>query len=160
MARPDDSLDWAFEYESDEMIAEIMAEIGAVVMGNSGGDPQEDVLPYGGQLKVPQFIVTHHPRDPVTVGGLTFTYVNDLEHAVALAKAAAADKSVALLGASIDQQCLSAGLVDELVLHVAPVIIGAGVRLFDRLPEQDIRLERTGLASSSQITSLRFRVIR
>jgi dihydrofolate reductase len=158
MARPNDSLDWAFNYDSDKMVEEVTAEIGAVVMGN-GGEITEDGLPYGGQAQVPQFVVTHHPRDPVTVGGLTFTFVNSIECAVELAKAAAGEKNVMLLGASINQQCLNAGLVDEIMIHLAPVIIGQGIPLFANLPAGDIELERIDLVATGQITSLRFRVI-
>jgi len=158
IARPNDEIDWAFKYSADEMTKEIIAEIGAVVMGN-GGYITENALPYGGQVKVPQFVVTHKPRDPVTIGGLTFTFVNSIERAVALAKAAAGEKSVTLLGASIDQQCLNAGLVDEIMIHLAPVLIGKGIRLFDNLRAGDTELERIELVATGGITSLRFRVI-
>lgn len=159
MARPNDEIDWAFKYSADEMTKEIMAEIGAVVMGN-GGDITENALPYGGQVKVPQFVVTHKLRDPVTVGGLTFTFVNSIERAVALAKEAAGEKSVTLLGASIDQQCLNAGLVDEIMIHLAPILIGKGIRLFDNLKAGDTELERIELVATGGLTSLRFRVIK
>jgi dihydrofolate reductase len=159
MARPNDEMDWAFKYSDDEMSKEIGAEIGAVVMGNGDYPTAEDPLPYGGQVKVPQFVVTHKHRDPVTVGGLTFTYVNSIERAVTLAKEAAGEKSVTLLGASIDQQCLNAGLVDEIMIHLVPVLIGEGIRLFDNLKAGDIELERIELVATGGITSLRFRVI-
>jgi dihydrofolate reductase len=117
-------------------------------------------LPYGGEAKVPQFVVTHHPRDPLTVDGLPFTFSDSIERAVSLAREAAGEKSVMLLGASIDQQCLNAGLVDEIVLHLVPVLIGKGIRLFDKLNDGDIELERIALDATEQITSLRFRVIK
>jgi dihydrofolate reductase len=160
MARPNDEIDWAFKYADDEMSKGIMAEIGAVVMGNSRYHPGEDPLPYGGLVKVPQFVVTHKPRDPLTVGGLTFTFVNSIERAIALAKEAAGEKNVTLLGASIDQQCLNAGLVDEIMIHLAPVLIGNGIRLFDNLKGGDVELERTELVATGELTSLRFRVIK
>jgi dihydrofolate reductase len=160
MARPNDEIDWASKYADDEMSKGIMAEIGAVVMGNSRYHPDEDSLPYGGLDKVPQFVVTHKLRDPLTVGGLTFTFVNSIERAVALAKAAAGEKNVTLLGASIDQQCLNAGLVDEIMIHLAPVLIGNGIRLFDNLQIGDTELERTELVATGELTSLRFRVIK
>ena len=84
MARPNDEIDWAFKYSADAMTQGIVAEIGAVLMCNSG-EITADALPYGGEAKVPQFVVTHKPRDPLTIGGLTFTFVNSLESAVALA---------------------------------------------------------------------------
>jgi len=158
MARPNDEIDWAFKYAPDAMISEIMAEIGAVVMGN-GSPISADTLPYGGEIRVPQFVVTHKPRDPQTVGGLTFTFVEGVERAITLAKAAAGEKSVTLLGASIDQQALNAGLVDEIMIHLAPVLIGEGIRLFDKLKPGDLQLERTELVATGGITSLRFRVL-
>jgi dihydrofolate reductase len=98
-----------------------------------------------GRGKVPQFVVTHHPRDPVTIGGVNFTFVDSIESAIELAKDAAGEKSVTLLGASIDQQCLNAGLVDEIMTHLAPVLIGKGIRLFDSLKVGDTQIERIGL---------------
>ncbi len=163
MARPDGTIDWAFKFGSDGMVDEIMGEIGAVVMGNRGfreGTMNENTIPYGGMVKVPQFVVSHHLRAPVTLGGLTFTFVNSIESAVAQAKAAAGDKSVTLLGASIDQQCLKAGLVDEILIHLAPILLGEGIRLFDQLGAANVELERTEIAATSQVTSLRFRITR
>jgi dihydrofolate reductase len=86
--------------------------------------------------------------------------VRRIEHAVALAKAAAGEKNVTLLGASIDQQCLNAGLVDEIMIHLAPVLIGNGIRLFDNLQIGDTELERTELVATGELTSLRFRIIK
>ena len=160
IARPNDSLDWANKYADDEMTKGITAEIGAVVMGNGRYHPGEDPVPYGGLVNVPQFVVTHHPRPSLTVDGLIFTFVNSIERAVSLAREAAGEKSVMLLGASIDQQCLNAGLVDDIVIHLTPVLIGNGIRLFDNLKAGDIELERIGLDATEQLTSLRFRVIK
>ncbi len=157
IARPNGGIDWGLNYDNDAMVNESYGEIGAVVMGN-GGTITEDALPYGGQVKVPQFVVTHHPRDPVTVGGLTFTFVDSIERAVSLAREAAGEKSVMLLGGSIDQQCLNAGLVDEIMIHLTPVLICEGIRLFDKLKVQDIELERIELVATSQVTSMRFRI--
>ena len=70
------------------------------------------------------------------------------------------DNNVSLLGASIDQQCLKAGLVDEIVLHVAPILLGEGGRLFDHLGNEPIELGRAGVVSQTGITSLRFSVIK
>jgi dihydrofolate reductase len=159
IARPNDDVSWGFNYGTDRMMDEIMQEIGAVVMGNRRVYWSENGLPYGGRLKVPQFVVTHTPRKPVTIGGLTFEFVDSLERAIAQAKTAAGEKSVILLGASIDQQALNAGLVDEIMVHLAPILIGDGIRLFDNLKATDIELERTELVATGGITSLRFRII-
>jgi dihydrofolate reductase len=90
---------------------------------------------------------------------LRFTFVDSIEVAVALAREAAGEKSVMLLGGSIDQQCLNAGLVDEIVIHLAPVLIGEGIRLFGNLKRGDIELERIECVATVGITSLRFRVV-
>ncbi len=163
IAGPNDEVDWGFKFGSDAMVDEIMKEIGAVIMGNRGfkeGWMDENAIPYGGMVKAPQFVVTHEPRGPVTIGGLTFTFVNSLERAVEQAKAAAGEKSVTLLGASIDQQALKAGLVDEILIHLVPVLLGDGIRLFDHIGKGPIELERTEIVSTAQITSLRFRIVK
>jgi dihydrofolate reductase len=164
ISKPDEmDIAWMFKYDGDdEMAKRIMGEIGAVVLGNKGfsqGTMSDDSLPYGG-MKVPQFVVTHHAREPVTIGPLTFTFVTGgVEQAVELAKEAAGDKRVALLGASIPQQCLKAGLVDEIVMSLAPVLLGDGISLFDRLGSE-YELKREEVVTAGQVTSLRFSVVR
>jgi dihydrofolate reductase len=163
IAGPNDEVDWGFKFGTDEMVDEILQEIGAVVMGNRGfreGWVDENTVPYGGMVKAPQFVVTHVPREPVNIGGLTFTFVERIEEAVERAKAAAGEKSVTLLGASIDQQALKAGLVDEILIHLVPVLLGEGIRLFDHIGSGPIELERTEIVSTAQITSLKFRVVK
>ncbi len=164
IARPDGEIaGWAFNSGTDEMATGVMEEIGSVIMGNRGikeGRIDENTIPYGGLVKVPQFVVTHTPREPITIGGLTFTFVGSIEQAIAQAKVAAGDKSVALLGASIDQQALKAGLVDEMMIHLVPVLLGDGIRLFDHLGNGDIKLERTEIVAASGITSLRFKILK
>lgn len=164
ISKPDEmDFAWMFKYDGDDaMAARMMSEIGAVVLGNKGfreNTMTAEVLPYGG-MNVPQFVVTHHARDPVTIGTLTFNFVTEgVERAVELAKEAAGDKRVALLGASIDQQCLRAGLVDEIVIHLAPVLLGDGIRLFDGIGKE-YELKREEVVTAGQITSLRFSVVK
>jgi dihydrofolate reductase len=108
------------------------------------------------------FILTHHPREAVTKqGGTTFTFVTDgPEAALEQARAAAGDKDVALAGgADVVQQYLKAGLVDELQLHVAPVLFGDGVRLFENhLGSGQVELESTRVIESPAVTHLGYRV--
>lgn len=164
IAKPDEmDIAWMLKYDADDSMAQrMMNEIGAVILGNKDfreGTISEDILPYGG-MKVPQFVVTHHARDPVTLGPLTFTFVTGgVERALALAQAAAGDKRVALLGASIAQQCLKAGLVDEIVIHLVPILLGDGLSLFDRLGSE-YELRREEVAVADQVTSLRFSVVK
>ena len=164
ISKPDGmDIAWMFKYGGDDEMAErLMGEIGAVVLGNKDfreGTVTEDSLPYGG-MKVPQFVVTHHAREPVTIGPLTFTFVTDgIEQTIKLAKEAAGDKWVALLGASIAQQCLKAGLVDEIVVNLAPILLGDGISLFDRLgSEYELKLEEA--VTAGQVTTHRFSVVR
>ena len=158
IAGPRDEVDWSFQYGTDAMIENIMSEIGAVIIGNRGfreGSMTESAIPYGGMVKEPQFVVTHEARDAVSLGGLTFEFVEGIDRAVEKAKSAAGKKSVALLGASIDQQCLTAGLVDEILIHMVPILLGEGIRLFDHLDSARTLLERMEIAGHESSLSSR-----
>jgi dihydrofolate reductase len=152
-----------------ELMQQSIASTGAVVMGRkmfSGGegpwsdDPNAggwwgDTPPFG----VPVFVVTHHRREPLELQGTTFTFVTDgPEAALQGAREAAEDREVRIAGgASVAQQLLQAGLVDELHLHVAPILLGGGVRLFDGLGDE-IGFEILGVVESPAVTHLRYRV--
>ncbi|WP_367185904.1 dihydrofolate reductase family protein, partial [Sphingomonas bacterium] len=82
------------------------------------------------------------------------TFVGDLDSGVAAAKAAAGDKYVDILGASTARQCLDAGVLDEILVFIAPVLLGDGVRLFDRPGGTDVRLERLSLSQAPRATNL------
>ena len=112
---------------------------------------------------MPVFIVTHHAREPVTKeGGTTFTFVTDgIESALEQAREAAGGKDIGLSGgANVAQQYLKAGLVDEMELHVVPVLLGAGARLFDNLGDAKIGLECTRVVEAPGVTHLTYRVAR
>jgi dihydrofolate reductase len=112
---------------------------------------------------VPVFVLTHHPRESVTKqGGTTFVFVTDgIESALEQAQAAAGDNDVYVAGgASIVQQYLRAGLLDELQIHVAPMLLGGGTRLLEHLGADPPRLEPTRVIESPQVTHLRYRVVR
>lgn len=83
-----------------------------------------------------------------------------IESAVDRAKRAAGSKSVGIGSASVAQQALRAGLVDEIYLHVAPIVLGAGVRLFDRLGEHEFQLEKISVLDGPNVTHLRYRVLK
>jgi dihydrofolate reductase len=109
---------------------------------------------------VPVFILTHTPppEDRVPGGPSNITFVTEgIEHAIKLAKAAAGDKHVKLGGGSPGKQALNAGLVDEILVHIAPYLLGGGVRLFDRL-DKGIRLEKISASDGSFATHIRYRV--
>jgi dihydrofolate reductase len=109
---------------------------------------------------VPMFILTHKPPLTVPEGKGTYTFVTDgVESAVAQAKAAAADKEVLLHGADIAQQCLRLGLLDEMVIHLIPVLLGEGRRLFEHLGSEHVELKLVHLREAPQATHLRYRVV-
>jgi dihydrofolate reductase len=109
----------------------------------------------------PVFVLTRHPREPLAMqGGTTFTFVTDgIESALAQAHEAASDADVAIAGgAGTVNQYLAAGLIDELRLHVAPVVLGAGERLFEGVA--DVDLERLDVSGTDLVTHLSYRVPR
>jgi dihydrofolate reductase len=109
----------------------------------------------------PCFIVTHRPPQEWVYEGSPFTFVTDgVESAIRQARQAAGDKDVVLCTASILQQGLQAGLVDEIHLDVAPVLLGRGVRLFDRIGEQPLVLEMIRAIAAPGVTHLGYRVVK
>lgn len=147
-----------------ELLARMSAGLGAILMGRRSYDLAEgdggwgDGGPAG---SAPCFVLTHNPPVPDTVRAPSvFTFVTDGVHAaVEQAKAAAGDKVVGVHGASAAQQCLAAGLLDEIQLSVAPVLLGSGTRLFEYLGDQ-VQLEQVDVIDSSNVTHLRYRVVR
>jgi dihydrofolate reductase len=104
------------------------------------------------------FVLT---RDTPEYAAAGFTFVSgDIEGVVARAKAAAGDNYVVILGATTAQECLDAGLLDEILIHIAPVLLGDGVRLFDRPGGTNVKLERIGLTHSPRVTNLWLRVVK
>ncbi len=110
---------------------------------------------------VPIFVPTHRaPADPPT-GAAAITYVTDgIESAVAQAKAAAGDRNVMMHGADTAQHCLRAGVLDEMEIHVVPVLLGRGRRLFESLSADHIELEITRVVDAPGVTHLHYRVVR
>ncbi len=157
--------------ESARIFEESRANIGAAVMGRNmfgpiGGDAWADGWTgwWGDNppFHYPVFIVTHHPRDPVEMqGGTTFHFVTDgIESALEQAKKAASGKDVMLLGGGqIVQQYLAAGLLDELELHVVPVLLGDGARIFDNLGGAVVQLEQVRAVEAPGVAHLRYRVV-
>lgn len=142
------------------IVGDIFAATGAVVTSRK---VYEDTGGWGedGLYRMPVFVVTHRPHDPVVKGDTTFTFVTDgVEAALTRAAQAAAGQRVYVMGgASIVQQALRTGLVDQLHLHVAPVLLGAGTPLFDHLGSP-LGLERLGTRDTPGATHLTYRVVR
>jgi dihydrofolate reductase len=163
---PDDSMEWAFRYESPSRLADdVMNSTGAILAGRRWYDVASERYSgrqgiYGGSWEGPVFVLTHRPPHDPSDPGITFLS-GGLEEAVATAKEAAGGKNLEIFGASVAAQCLDAGLIDEIVVHVAPVLLGDGVRLYGVAGERrQIELERTELVESGDLASLRFRVKR
>jgi dihydrofolate reductase len=155
---------------SSEVIEKALENVGATVMGRNmfGGEGAWDDVPWDGwwgdnpPFHTPVFIVTSHAREPVAKqGGTTFTFVTDgIESALEQAREAAGGKDVALGGgANVAQQYLKAGLIDELQIHLVPVLLGEGARLFDNLGDAEIRLECVRAVEAPGVTHLTYRVL-
>jgi dihydrofolate reductase len=157
------------EGPDNDLMHEVVEGQGAVIMGRrmfSGGsgpwesDPKADAW-WGDEppFHVPVFVLTHHAREAVPKeGGTTFFFVTDgIESALEQARAAAGDKDVHLAGgAQVAQQYLKAGLLDEIMLHVSPMLLGGGVRLFEGLGPDDAKLELVEVIESPKVTHIRY----
>jgi dihydrofolate reductase len=157
--------DWMFPPKGNfqEIEGERFKNVGAVVMGrrmfNLGEEPWGDDPPF----HTPVFVITHNTRDPlVKKGGTTYFFVtNGIESALAQARKAAGHKNVIVMGgANAIQQFLKAGLLDEMHLHLVPVLLGEGIRLFENIGAEHIELEKISVIEAPSLTHLRFRVVR
>ena len=149
--------------KDDEELRQRFAPTGGVVMGrrmfDEGEGPWDDNPPF----RMPVFVITHQPRERlVKESGTTFTFVTDgIESALQQAKAAAGDKNVNIAGgAGTVQQFIRAGLLDELEIHLAPLLCGEGIRLFDKMGPEHVELENMRVVASPKVTHLRFRVVK
>lgn len=110
---------------------------------------------------VPLFVMTHHVPDTVPAGHPPYTFITDgIASAVEQARTAAAGKDVVVMGATIVQQCLRAGLLDELTMNLVPVVLGRGVRLLDGLEPGSVELEIARVVDAPGITHLTYRVVK
>lgn len=160
---------WMFEQpDENAAVIESIVDAGAFIMGRNMFSPGRDDWdedwtgwwgadpPYHG----PVFVLTHYPRDPMLmIGGTTFFFVTDgIESAMTQARAAAGERNVSIAGgANTARQYLKAGLIDELRLHIAPAVLGAGERLFDGVA--DVKLEQVSSTSSNLVTHVNYRVL-
>jgi dihydrofolate reductase len=160
---------WMFEEpEANAAAIDAITSAGAYIMGRNMFGPGRggwdeawkgwwgDEPPY----HAPVFVVTHHPRAPLPMhGGTTFYFVTDgVESALALAREAADDRTVAIAGgAATVNQYLAAGLIEELRLHVAPVLLGAGERLFEGVG--DLNLELLDTSGTELVAHLTYRIV-
>jgi dihydrofolate reductase len=143
--------------ESRSIVEDLRTRVGATIVGRKTYEHSDwgDEAPFDS----PVFVVTHGPPDDADA--LPFVFVTEgVEQAVELAKDAAGDKDVALLGGDVTRQALSAGVLDELHLNLVPVLYGEGVRFLDDFEGGPVRLERTRLIDGSRASHVSFRVLR
>jgi dihydrofolate reductase len=152
-----------------EVVDQLFEGVGAYIMGRrmfgGGAGPWDETWTgwWGDDppFHTPVFVLTHHPREPLPMqGGTTFTFVTEgIESALERARAAAGDRDVAIAGgASAVQQYLAAGMLDQLHLHIAPIVLGAGERLLEDVG--DPTLEPVEVVGSPAVTHVKYRVVR
>ncbi len=154
----------------DDIVREAFTNVGATIMGRNmfgGGPGPWPKKPWNGWWGVnppfhtPVFVLTHHPRGPLPMeGDTTFFFVTDgIESALTRAKEAAGEKDVLLGGgANAAQQFLAGGLVEEMEVHLVPMLLGAGERLFDHLRGSCVSLEPIRTIVGSGVVHLKYRV--
>ncbi len=156
---------WAFgeDPRNQEYMAAAMADLGAVIAGRVTYDHS---LPWWGADgptgpdRRPVFVVTHEAPDQSPEGGVYEFVTGGIEEALTRAKAAAGSGSVTVMGgANLGQQFVQAGLVDEISIHLVPVLFGGGTRVFDALTTDHTRLEASEVVHTPAATHLRFRVL-
>ncbi|HZM21693.1 MAG TPA: dihydrofolate reductase family protein [Anaerolineales bacterium] len=156
--------DWGFN-SADPRNHEIMekyATLGANIFGRTGYD--HSILNWGadgpsGAARVPTVIVSHSVPQDVPDGGV-YTFVDSVEAAFETAKKLAGDKNILIMGADVPQQFLKRGLIDEVSIHLAPVVFGSGTRLFEGLGSEHIPLEIIEVIQTAEAIHLRFRVVK
>jgi dihydrofolate reductase len=155
--------------ESTPILEEQLANVGAGLMGRNmfgGGPGPWGEPPWNGwwgddpPFHVPVFVLTHHARDPLTLSDTTFIFATDgIESALEQAREGAGDKDVKLSGgANVAQQYLAAGLIDEMELHVVPLLLGGGERLLDNVG--GLELEQVRAVEAPGVTHLKYRVVK
>ena len=155
---------WIFSTPKDKVDAdverEMFAKTGAVILGNRtfevGVDLWGDV-----PFPVPCFVLTHKKREMLIKKSGTFTFVTDsIESALQQAQEVAGDKDVRLMGADVAKQFLSAGLIDEIQINHVPILLGAGVRLFENLGLRNKQLKKDRVLDSPHATHIHYRVVK
>ena len=163
-------MDGGEENISNRIFSEVLTNFGAEIMGRGkfgpaprgpwGDNPWQGWWGEDPPFRKPVFVLTHHEREPLSLSDTTFTFVTEgIESALDRAREAAGDKDVFIGGgADVINQYLAAGLVDELELHVAPILLGGGARLFDGVGP-NIKLEPLRTVEAPGVAHLKYRVV-
>ncbi|MBU3062200.1 dihydrofolate reductase family protein [Nocardia sp. NEAU-G5] len=163
IAPADDSVEWMFGHGSAGPLGmETVERTGAVLSGRRGYDlgnrlGEGNRKLYGGMWSGPMFVLTHRPGEVPEDPRVRFLS-GGVADAVATAQAAAGAGAVGIFGADLARQCIELGLLDEIVVHLVPILLGGGVRLFDGVGP--VRLRKVRGDDSGQITDLRFEIVR
>jgi dihydrofolate reductase len=156
--------DWGFN-SADPRNREVMAwyaTTGANIFGRTGYD--HSIVNWGadgptGAARIPTVIVSHSVPQDIPHGGV-YTFVDGVEVALEKAKKLAGDKDIYITGANVAQQFIKLGLIDEISIHLVPVLFGSGTRLFEGLDNEHIPLETIEVIETAEVIHLRFRVVK
>lgn len=158
VAGPNHQMDWTAGISSRPgLVGEYVETTGAVLGGRDGWDasPYPSAV-YGGAWDGPIFVLTHHPEDATPADGVTFLNCDPAE-AVRIGLAAAGGKNLEVFPPTIGRQLLELGLVDEIDLHIAPILLGEGIRLYDNPGSEPIPLHRVGEDDFMSVVNVRYR---
>src|SRR5919199_4834190 len=164
IAGPNDDMQWVFGVDggAGRTVDEVVQSTGALLVGRRTQDVEDRLQMgfYGGAFRGPFFVLRHDPpAEPPVVKGVSGRFLDvGIDEAVSVAKQAAGDDDVVVLGANVARQCLEAGLLDEVIVHVAPVLVGDGVRLFERIGGGPGRLQPLSSVAGGEMTVLRYAV--
>ncbi|PXY22575.1 dihydrofolate reductase family protein [Prauserella muralis] len=163
IAGPNHEMDWTSGMSlAPGTVEESVAGLGAILAGRRGFDAgaehsdQPSKQAYGGAFDGPVFVLTHHPEDAKPDPGITFLTC-DIAEAVRIGLDAAGGKNLEVFGADIARQCVQRGLVDEFYVHLAPVMLGDGIRLFDCPGIEPVRWHRVHDGDPLRVVDLRYR---
>ena len=156
--------DWGFDSEDprNHKLMASAASLGAVIVGRTTYNhsiPHWGANGPTGTARVPTIIVSHSVPQDIPEGGV-YTFVDNVEAALEIAKNAAGDKDVLIHGGNTAQQLITLGLVDEIFIHLVPVLFGSGTRLYEHLGGGHVQLETTEVIETKEAIHLRFRVIK
>lgn len=164
IAGPNDDMRWIFGVDggAGRTVGEVVRSTGALLVGRRTQDVEDRLQPgfYGGAFRGPFFVLRHDPpAEPPVVKGVSGQFLDvDIEEAVRVAKQAAGGADVVVLGANVARQCLEAALLDEIIVHVAPVLVGEGIRLFERSGGEPVRLVSISSEVEGETTVLRYSI--
>ncbi|WP_328475325.1 dihydrofolate reductase family protein [Actinoplanes sp. NBC_00393] len=157
VAGPHHAMDWLVGTPTRPgLIAEYTTTTGAVLAGRNGFDAMPGARPYGDDWQGPIFILTHHPQDAPPTPGITFLSC-DVAEAVRIGLDAAGGKNLEVFSPTIGRQLLALGLIDEIDIHISPVLLGDGIRLFDNPGGKPVALHRVGAGDPLEEVNVRYR---